>query len=173
MPHRRDPDFARGSIAVAAPAPRQSGWPQPADPAVPRKALLASCTFPRASRLVLSLVAAPLRTPARGLILFVARQRDYSRSHTCTQNPPCLCGAPSISHSLFSAAAQSSGAAGTIDGLVTDPAGAVIPGAKVELNNPLTRLQARRRHRRFRRIPLPQHPAKPLPGCSLRRPGSR
>ncbi len=38
----------------------------------------------------------------------------------------------------FSAAAQSSGAAGTIDGLVTDPAGAVIPGAKVELNNPLT-----------------------------------
>ena len=33
----------------------------------------------------------------------------------------------------ISASAQSSGAAGTIDGLVTDPAGSVIPGAKVEL----------------------------------------
>ena len=38
----------------------------------------------------------------------------------------------------ISAPAQSSGAAGTIDGLVTDPAGAVIPGAKVELNNQIT-----------------------------------
>jgi hypothetical protein len=38
----------------------------------------------------------------------------------------------------ISAPAQSSGAAGTIDGLVTDPAGSVIPGAKVELNNQLT-----------------------------------
>src|SRR5664279_3920282 len=37
-----------------------------------------------------------------------------------------------------SAPAQSSGSAGTIDGLVTDPAGSVIPGAKVELNNQLT-----------------------------------
>src|SRR5450631_2729510 len=37
-----------------------------------------------------------------------------------------------------SAPAQSSGAAGTIDGLVTDPAGSVIPGAKVELSNQLT-----------------------------------
>src|ERR1035438_6955036 len=38
----------------------------------------------------------------------------------------------------ISASAQSSGAAGTIDGLVTDPAGSVIPGAQVELNNQLT-----------------------------------
>ena len=38
----------------------------------------------------------------------------------------------------ISASAQSSGAAGTIDGLVTDPAGSVIPGAKVELNNQFT-----------------------------------
>jgi hypothetical protein len=38
----------------------------------------------------------------------------------------------------ISAPAQSSGAAGTIDGLVTDPAGSVIPGAQVELNNQLT-----------------------------------
>jgi hypothetical protein len=38
----------------------------------------------------------------------------------------------------ISAPAQSSGAAGTIDGIVTDPAGSVIPGAKVELNNQLT-----------------------------------
>src|SRR5664279_5415499 len=37
-----------------------------------------------------------------------------------------------------SAPAQSSGSAGTIDGLVTDPAGSVIPGAKVELNNQLS-----------------------------------
>ena len=34
----------------------------------------------------------------------------------------------------FSAAAQSSGAAGTIDGQVSDPAGAVIPGAKVQVS---------------------------------------
>ena len=37
-----------------------------------------------------------------------------------------------------SAPAQSSGAAGKIDGLVTDPAGSIVPGAKVELDNQLT-----------------------------------
>jgi hypothetical protein len=37
-----------------------------------------------------------------------------------------------------SASAQSSSAAGKIDGVVTDPAGSVIPGAQAELNNQLT-----------------------------------
>ena len=50
---------------------------------------------------------------------------------------PALAGFALVAFT-FSADAQSSGAAGTIDGLVTDPAGSVIPGAKVELNNPLT-----------------------------------
>ena len=34
--------------------------------------------------------------------------------------------------------AQSLGSAGTIDGVVTDPSGSVIPGASVELKNPIT-----------------------------------
>jgi hypothetical protein len=36
------------------------------------------------------------------------------------------------------APAQSSGSAGTIDGVATDPSGSVIPGASVELKNPIT-----------------------------------
>jgi len=80
---------------------------------------------------------------------------------------PAFAGFVFIAFSL-SATAQSSGAAGTIDGLVTDPAGSVIPGAKVELNNQLSGLPSRHPDRRFRRVPLPQHPAESISGSGLR-----
>ncbi|MEO8597518.1 MAG: TonB-dependent receptor [Candidatus Solibacter sp.] len=50
---------------------------------------------------------------------------------------PALAGFVFLECSI-SASAQSSGAAGTIDGVVTDPAGSVVPGAKVELSNSLS-----------------------------------
>ncbi len=38
----------------------------------------------------------------------------------------------------YQASAQTSGSSGTIQGVVTDPSGAVIPGATVEIHNPVS-----------------------------------
>ena len=49
--------------------------------------------------------------------------------------------------------AQSAGSSGSISGTVSDPTGAVVPNAAVEIHNPVSHFD---HHRRRRKVQLPQ-----------------
>src|SRR5215475_8918396 len=80
-----------------------------------------------------------------------------------------ICGVVFFSSALF---AQATGNSGTISGIITDPTGAVVPGATVSIHNPVSQYQRstttdKTGHFQFPNVPLnPYHLTVTMSGFS-------